>query len=78
MLFVFNEVNNKKGGEYMQYRLHDVPKEIWAFVKARAHVEELSINDFLIALLSEYKNRREGQYTGKDLTYTKRPKSIID
>lgn len=62
----------------MKYQLHDVPNDIWAYVKARAHVEELTINDFIISVLIDNKQKREGLYTGEDNTYIKRPDILFE
>ena len=39
----------------MEYRLHDVPKELWGFTKERAYVNGCSLNDYIISLLMKNK-----------------------
>jgi NRPS condensation-like uncharacterized protein len=39
----------------MQYRLHDAQPELWGWVKARAHVTGLTINDYILRVLHQYK-----------------------
>jgi len=39
----------------MRYQLHDVDRELWAFTKMRAHLEEMTLNDYIIALLRKNK-----------------------
>lgn len=53
----------------MQYRVHDVPKELWAFIKARSYIEGVSINQYLINLLQCHKTRFDSHNKWKDRNY---------
>lgn len=41
----------------MQYRLHDADKELWSWVKARAYLADLTVNDYILAILKEVKHK---------------------
>ena len=40
----------------MKYQLHDADKELWSWVKARAYMAGLSINDYILGILSVEKH----------------------
>lgn len=43
----------------MKYQLHDADPKLWAWVKARAYLAELSINDYIISILLVVKRDQE-------------------
>ena len=43
----------------MKYQLHDAPPDLWSWVKARAYMERLTINQYIIGLLTIAKDQQE-------------------
>jgi hypothetical protein len=56
----------------MQYRIHDAPTDLWAWVKSEAHLSGMTLNDFVLYILENAKRQKptntrkteKKQYTG--------------
>lgn len=51
----------------MSYLIHDADPELWAWVKGRAHVAGVTINDFVLSILIEarYEQTQKGTVLNK-------------